>query len=335
MDTIKGFLLILCSVCLLIVSCNRTNTSDIYKVGVAKIDITPPVGYPVHKVTSDGVLDALEARTIVWSKGDNQAALIMADLFYIPLSLSELVRNLASDETGIPVSNICLAATHTHADPTCYEEIEQYVQQKKAGNLKDEDIKSYAGQLVERLVGSVVEASSNLKEVNFSSGNVIIDSVAFNRRHLMKDGTVRMNGGLLNPDIIGAVGPIDPELGVVLFMEKESGKPFLSFSTFAMQLATIGGTTKFSSGYPHFLETELQQHFGENYISVFGEGPSADVNHWDIAKPGPQIGYELATQPIGKKLADGFLDNLSFLKENKATLNVRNKIVDVPIQTYS
>jgi hypothetical protein len=335
MNTIKRFLLILGVICLLGVSCNQSNTAKFFKVGVAKIDITPPVGYPVHKVISEGVLDSLEARTIVWSDGKRQAALIIADLFYIPLSLSDLVRNMTSEETGIPVSNICLAATHTHADPTCFDEIEQYVQRKKSGNLQTEDINSYAGQLVERLVGSVVEAMANTKHASFLSGAINVEGISFNRRHLMKDGTVRMNGGFLNPDIIGAVGPMDPELGVVLFTDQENGKPFCSFSIFAMQLATIGVTKKFSSGYPHFFETELQQYFGENYVSVFGEGPCADVNHWDVSKPGPQIGYEVATQPIGKKLADSFLNNLSLLKEDSATLDVRNKFVEVPLQTYS
>jgi hypothetical protein len=335
MNVLKRFLLIVYSGLLFCVGCSQPTNGGSLNVGVAKVDITPPVGYPVHKVTSEGVLDPLEARAIVWSDGDRQAALVMADLFYIPLSLSEVVRKRASEKTGIPVSNICLAATHTHADPTCYTEVEEYAQWLDSGKPLSGDKYSYAEQLVERLVNSIAEAQANRKQATIKSGVVNTEGVAFNRRHLMKDGTVKMNGGFLNPDIIGAVGPVDPELGIILFTAEGDEKPFSSFSTFAMQLATIGGTTKFSSGYPHFLEKGLQRHFGDGYLSVFGEGPCADINHWDISKPGPQIGYELATRPIGEKLAAGFLEKYSGLKENKAALAVSSKVVEVPIQTYS
>lgn len=303
-------------------------------VGVARIDITPAIGYPVHNKLSDGIHDPLEAKAIVLKQDDCHAALIMADLFYIPLALSKLVRNLVSEKTGIPVPNICLAATHTHSDPTCYTEIELYIQRMDSGKLSKQDENTYAGLLIHKLVNSVVEAQANLKLASLKTGVANIDGVSFNRRHLMKDGTVRMNGGFLNPDIIRSVGPVDPELGIVLFNDETSDKPFASFLTFAMQLASIDDT-KFSSGYPYFLEKELQNYFGEGYMSVFGEGPCADVNHFDVTKPGPQMGYENVTQPIGKKLAVGFLPKLPELKKSRATLAVISKVVEVPLQTYS
>lgn len=312
---------------------NQETDGNLY-VGVAKTDITPAIGYPVHKKPSDGIHDPLEAKTIVLKQDDCHAVLIMADLFYIPLPLSTLVRNLVSEKTGIPISNICLAATHTHSDPTCYAEVELYIQKMDSGKLSKQDEETYAGQLIHKLVNSVAEAQANLKLASLKTGIANIDGVSFNRRHLLKDGTVRMNGGFLNPDIIRAVGPVDPELGIVLFNEGTSDKPFASLSTFAMQLASVDDR-KFSSGFPHFLEKELQNYFWEGYMSVFGEGTCADVNHFDITKPGSQMGYEQITQPIGEKLAAGFIQKLPELKKSKATLAVRSRVVKVPLQTYS
>lgn len=305
------------------------------KAGISQVDITPPIGYPVHKKPSNGILDPLEVKTIVLNQGKTNAVLIIADLFYVPSTLSDVVRKLASEKTGIPTFNICLAATHTHADPTCYDEIEEHVEKINSGNLSEQDEQSYAGQLIHKLVQSVVEAQANLKPVSLKSGKVAVEELSFNRRHLMKDGTVKMNGGFLNPDIIRAVGPVDPDLGIILFNEEATGNPIISFTTFAMQLATIGDTEKFSSGFPHFLEKKLQNQFGEDFISVFGEGPCADVNHWDITKPGPQIGYEQMTKPVGEKLGASFLKTVPELRNHGEALAVGSKVIQVPLQTYS
>ena len=304
--------------------------------GVVQADITPAIGYKVHKVPSDGIFDPLEVKTIVLKQDDCQAAIVVADLFFMPQDLSETVRKMASEKTGIPVSNICVAATHTHADPTCYDEIKAYVQKLNSGNLSASDKESYAALLIDKMVKSVIDAQSGLQPVNLKSGMINIEGISFNRRHLMKDGQVIMNGGFLNPDIVRAVGPVDPGLGVVLFNSESGNNTVASFSTFAMQLATIGdNNTKYSSGFPHFMEKKLQNQFGDNFISVFGEGPSADVNHWDITKPGPQVGYEESTRPVGQKIGETMLQNMSLLKEGDGSLAVISKTINVPLQTYN
>ncbi|MGI6572642.1 MAG: neutral/alkaline non-lysosomal ceramidase N-terminal domain-containing protein [Fermentimonas sp.] len=334
----KFSIYLLLSLFLILSGCQQQPTEKIaedLKVGVSVSDMTPPIGYPVHKVTSDGVLDPLEIKAMVFEQGDFKGALVIADLFYIPLELSELVRKLAAEKTGIPVSNICLAATHTHADPTCYHEIEEYVSKITSNKSIKKDECAYAEQLIQRIVNAVVEAQTKLKPVVLKSGTVQVDGLSFNRRHLMKDGTVRMNGGFLNPDIVRTVGPVDNELGILLFEDKQDEKAFASFTTFAMQLATIENNTKFSSDFPHFFEQELQKHFGNEFLLLFGEGPCADVNHWDITKPGPQTGYEEVTYPIGKKLASEFLQEMPDLKRTNETFKVGSKVVNVPLQTYS
>ncbi len=322
----------------LFVGCHQRNTMkmpDELKIGISVVDMTPPIGYPVHKATSDGVLDPLEIKAMVFEQGEFQGALIMVDLFYIPRELSDLVRKLATEKTGVPFSNICLAATHTHADPTCYDEIETYISSINVNDSIPKSEYEYAKQLIEKIVESIIEAQTKLNPVVMKSGTAHVDGLSFNRRHLMKDGIVKMNGGFLNPNIIRTVGPIDPDLGIILFEDIQSKKALASFTTFAMQLATIGSTTKYSSDYPCFLEKGLQQHFGNDFISLFGEGPCADVNHWDITKLGPQTGYEETTSSIGVELASVFLQNFTELKEGNGTLRIANRIVKVPLQTYS
>ncbi len=334
---LKNILVIMVFTFMLKAGCSVQQSEDSgeFKAGISVIDITPPIGYPVHGVISEGAYDPVTVKTMVFEQGMESAAIVMVDLFYIELDLSELVRRKASEETGIPFENICVAATHTHTDPSYVQDWEQYLHKMNEELLLAEDKDSYIGQLIKNMVHSVADAKSNLKPVSIKSGSIPTESIVFNRRFLMNDGSVIMNPGFLNPDMVRAVGPVDPDLGIILMNTINNDKPVASFTTFGMQLATIGSSSKFSAGFPYFLERGLQDEFGDNFISVFGEGPCADVNHWDVSKPGPQIGYETATKPTGKALAETFLRNLSNLKYTGENLAVSNRIIQIPLQTYS
>lgn len=320
---------------LLFTSCqNVKNDNTSLKVGVTSIDITPPTGYPVHRVPSEGFFDPIKIKTLVLTQEKDEFAFVTADLFYIDYDLANIARKLASEKTGIPVSNICISATHTHADPSYADDFAVYFKKYNEGTLSADDENNYAARIIKEMARSVDEAKGNQKTVTMQTGVAKTSEIVFNRRHLMRDGSVIMNGGLLNPDIIRAVGPVDPDLSFVLFTD-ENNKPFASLTTFAMQTATIGGTKKFSGGYPHFIEMGLKNKFGDDFISLFAEGTCADVNHWDITKPGPQIGYEEVTKPIGEKLALTILNKLPEIQKGTPSLGVRSTIINVPLQMYS
>ena len=58
----------------------------------------------------------------------------------------------------------------------------------------------------------------------------------------MRDGTVEMNPGPLNPDIVRPVGPIDPEIGILLFERIADGKRFAALTSFATHTNTERGS---------------------------------------------------------------------------------------------
>jgi hypothetical protein len=106
------------------------------------------------------------------------------------------------------------------------------------------------------------------------------DRVSFNRRFHMKDGTVRFNPGVQNPEIVRAAGPIDPDLPFVLISKQN--KPVGSLTVFALHLDTTGGL-EYSADYPGYLATELRNDYGEGFISLFGTGTCGDINHIDVS----------------------------------------------------
>src|SRR6266567_8977365 len=86
--------------------------------GVAVADITPPVGYRLcgyfYERLSTGTHDPLHAKAIYLQQGQEQAALVFCDLIGIPQTVTDQARTLTSGKTGIPATNILIAATHSH-----------------------------------------------------------------------------------------------------------------------------------------------------------------------------------------------------------------------------
>src|SRR5690554_6051952 len=140
----------------LLSSCNNTNSfdktnADPLEVGVAMVDITPPVGFPLYGYPpkpSTGIKDSLYAKAIVFKQGETRGALVVCNLLGIPRDLSRIVRERAFKETGIPFQNMSISATHTHTSPGITESFKEYALRESAGKLTEEDKNSYFVNLI-------------------------------------------------------------------------------------------------------------------------------------------------------------------------------------------
>src|SRR3974377_959829 len=92
------------------------------RAGAAEAVITPPVGtlldgYSGREGGAVGVHDDLHARALVVDDGSTSAAPVSPGLIRVDRRLVASIRERASSATGVPASNILVAATHTHAGP--------------------------------------------------------------------------------------------------------------------------------------------------------------------------------------------------------------------------
>ena len=282
-------------------------------IGVATIDITPETG-ETH--------DPLAAKAIVFQQGDVSAALVVCDVIVISPGVSESARSIASQRTDIPADHMAIAATHTHD-----------------GGIRPD--------LAEKIATAITTAHKALRPATLQAGVTEEHNVAFNRRFLMKDGTVRFNPGylegfgsfdgghpFLNPEIIRPVGPIDPEVGILWFVNRANDKPIGSLTNHAIHVCTAN-TSGYSSDFPGVLQTELRKEFGEEFVSVFAAGTCGDVNHFDVSKPRPTPGHEGITRTIGEVLAEDVEKALPQLKTVRPSLAVRHAVVQAPLQEYT
>ena len=95
---------------------------DVYEVGAASIEITPPVGAPLagnfrDDYASRGVHAPLQSRSVVIRRGDAAVAWISNDLLTMPASLAAEVRRQVAERCGLAGDRVMVAATHTHSGP--------------------------------------------------------------------------------------------------------------------------------------------------------------------------------------------------------------------------
>jgi len=297
------------------------------RVGVAEADITPPVGFPMagyyHERLAEGEIDPLKARAIVFVDGATSGALVVCDLIGISTDLKNEVRKRASEKTGIPAEHIALSATHSHTAPDYMKEL--YL---RIGNEPQPEMRAnYIDKLIDGPVDAICTAFANAKPSFIETGSgTQNEAVAFNRRAVTRDGSVKTWMAANHPDFVRTAGPIDPQIGLVMIRD-EAKKPVGVLSNFALHLDTVGGM-KWSADYPFFIERTLQQSLGAGVISIFGNGCCGDINHVN-----PRSTERNTAAVIGQSIGNSIVRDLPGLQPiGNQKLTVKSRVVQLPLQ---
>ena len=100
--------------------------------------------------------------------------------------------------------------------------------------------------------------------------------ISFIRRYRMKDGSVRTNPGLTNPDVDHPLGTPDESLQLIRF--KRTGAPDIAIVNFGTHPDTVGGT-KYSADWPGVVRKTFEGGIGGGVKCLFLNGAQGDVNH--------------------------------------------------------
>ncbi len=241
-----------------------------FKAGFGRANINPMMGieldgYYVVRNT-DGVLDDLEVNAVSFSFGDDRQVFVSADMTSIDLPIIEAARALISKRLGIDGKSVHIGSTHTHTAP------------KAKINSKDPLIRFFTEFLITRISDAVSFAISSEKPAKIGYGVGIAPRIAFSRRFRMKDGSIRTNPGVGNPDILEAVGNVDERVGV-LRIDRE-GAETIVFMNFANHPDTIGGC-KVSADWPGFARRTVEKAL-DNTVAIFFNGAEGDLNHINV-----------------------------------------------------
>lgn len=298
------------------------------RVGRAAMFFTPPQGMPMGGYfalrLATGTHDDLYAKALVLEKGGVKAAIVACDLESIPRKINDAARKLIQKTTGLRGENVMISATHTHTGPEMSPLFLAWAEGQTA-----EMVREFEASLPARIAEAVRRAEQDLRPARAWTATGREESLSFNRRFLMKDGTVRFNPGKLDPEIVRALGPIDPAVPVVYF-DTPDADPLAIYVNFALHLDTVGGTG-FSADYPYTLAKSLAAAKGEDMLVMFTIGTAGNINHLDVKGPARQQGHQEAAR-IGTTLAGAVLKTFDKLRPvAEGPIQVRREIVKLPL----
>ena len=287
------------------------------RVGVGIAAINPPLDVPLagyyYPRTPVGIHDDLHAKALVLGNNQDQIVLVACDLVRLPRSAVEDARHRIKHSHGIPPDHVLITATHSHTGP---QMVPRYVERLGSCIADSVDL-AVGNQQPARLFEAVEEQSS----------------LPHNRRYLMKDGTVVTNPGFLNPNVVNAIGPIDPRLAVLL-AETTQGRRMMTWVNYGLHQDTVGGDW-ISTDYSGFLSETLSDSEGPAMATIFTIGAAADVNHWDVRQNGPQRGFPTAKR-IGETLAMCVLQAYTHMSPvNSERIRATSSTLALPFQNIS
>ena len=260
------------------------------RVGRAASDITPAVGTPMQAPQrppfeiklADAPHDPLQVKAVVLAAGDHKAAIVVCDLTSIPVALVEAARRQIGATTDVDPTAVMISATHTHTAPQIRP---RFVTRADAAARRQTE--AYVEALPRRIAEAVQRANEQLIPARVSAAIGNEPSISFNRRFVMRDGTVQTNPGKTDPDVLRQIvrpdGPIDPDVGVFEFDSLE-GQPLATLVNFAIHLDTMGGNQP-SADFPFQLHETLARARGGDMLTVFSAGAAGNINHYDLVDP--------------------------------------------------
>ncbi len=276
------------------------------KAGFGRVNINPSLGTPIGGYfiprQAERILDDIEINALALEVSGKRLVLLSMDQCGMLTPIVTEFRQHISQVTGVELENIFLHATHSHTTPAVSRESENPLQQEYY-------------QFIRRRMGDAAKfALDDLKPARMGWAVGSGDKVSFMRRFRMKDGSVRTNPGIGNPDILHPIGDVDKRVNVLRF--DREGADTIVLVNFGLHPDTIGGNN-ISADWPGMLRRTVEKSIDDTKC-IFFNGAQGDVGAGNVFAKGGDMndltrdfdnvfrGYG-HTQHIGRVLAGAVL----------------------------
>ena len=317
------------------------------KAGSASANITPPLGTRIpggfRPRYAENVDDELFAKAVVIDNGITRIAIVTCDLIAIPEKIADAAKARIADRCDIPAAHVMVNATHTHTAVAI------------ADLLGVDEDPGYTEWVPLKIADAVELAVWRLKPARVGFAGVDEERITFNRRWHMKNGTVRFNPGIENPDLVKPTGTIDPEVAMMYVEATDDGTPISAVANFSLHyIGTDNGSALSADYFGHF-DRLMRHYLGDTCISLLWNAASGQINNTDFSgrtkwtASGHQQAVKMANVLAGHFIVEkqlmqmhetldlsGDLATLTFQRKEITAedLEVAEQVLSVPQGTY-
>ena len=299
------------------------------QAGFARVDVTPMLGiglagYYVPR-KAEGVLDPLQINALALGCGDEKVVLMSIDHCGIVKEVLNPMIDRVCEKTGLPREAVYIHSTHTHTGP--------FLNPNPTDPLEIE----YAKFVTRKFADAAMLALADLKPAKMGYGIGQAPNIAFVRRFRMKDGSVRTNPGVDNPDILHPIGDVDERVNVLRF---DRGEDTLVLVNFGNHPDVVGGC-RISADWPGFVRSTVETVLDKTKC-IFFNGAQGDVNHVNVHPRGGYLndmfmdfddvarGYKHARY-MGRVVTGGVLQAYDKVKYvDVDSIRFAQKVIEVP-----
>lgn len=252
-----------------------------WRVGLAAIDITPPLGlwmggYAARKEPARGIAQPLHAKAMaVADTAGRRAVIVTIDVLGLTEPAVEHIAGAARARYGLPRERLLLCSSHTHSGPIVRDQL------AVAYDLKPsqwEDVRASTRRMEGQIVDVIGRALGSMRpaRLRWAQGRA---GFAANRRTA------------INPN-----GPVDHTVPVLAVERRDGSLAGVAFGYACHNTTLPPAFVSYHGDYAGVAKAELERrHPGA--VALFMQGCGADAN------PAPRGTLELAEQH-GRELAD-------------------------------
>ncbi|PHB31182.1 alkaline ceramidase [Bacillus pseudomycoides] len=281
------------------------------KVGVCKVDITPPLGIDFigyHRETGiSNIEERIYATIYVFENNQTKAVFISIDNIGMLIEDTIIIREQVANELNVSFENITVVYTHTHSGP------------ETVGN--DSLVKSYKTILITNVIKGSVIANDNmqLSEVGW---NVTTGEIGVNRRERTSDGKVKMG--------ININGVVDKRIGV-LAIRNDKTKNLTGIIVFCTAHPNVlkSDSDRLSADYPGVTRENLERTLNCPVAIVQGAAGNINAKYRGSEDALKQMAYILSGNVL-TMLPTITYNPISKLKIISTTLQMKLKEIPEP-----
>ena len=307
---------------------NKSKCNKLWKAGASKVDISPEKGIQlagdIGRVRPvEEIMDPLYAKVLVVEHNGERVCVVQLDLTIVTKKFSDIIKNEASKKYGIAPEALMIHATQTHSTPSLgheaisdeYEGLSPELSFLRGGDEK------YSPVAVKGILEAIGKAVENLEPATVMAGRGIDGRVSFNRRFVMRDGTVRSHPPRFSSDILYCEGPIDPDVSVILFTNTK-GERISALLHHTCHPVHGYNRRKVTAGWPGAWATAVQKMLGQKCVALVINGFCGNIHHNNHLDPWHKDDYI----EMGEKLAETVQ---KILLEKMQPVNVENISYDL------